>query len=95
MMDLYFFFKTLILTIALVVVLQIKIGDQTIENQAVSLFRSSGMEAPLLDIAQGGASLARGAISYVQEKVNGKSEKAKDKSATEKKSGFRFNWDSQ
>ncbi len=95
MMDLYFFLKTLILTIALVVLLQIKVGEQTIENQAVALFRSSAIEAPLVGVVQGGAKLTREAITYIQEKVNGKDEKAKEKSSPQKKSGFKFNWDSQ
>lgn len=95
MMDIYFFLKTLILTVALVIVLQVKIGEQTLEDQAVTVFRSSVVEEPLRKVAEGGAKFARKVVLLTQEKINGDKSKKEKETSSEKKSGFRFNWDSQ
>lgn len=96
MMDFYFFLKTLILTVALVVVLQVKIGEETLEDQAVMVFRSSIVEEPIRKVAQGGAKLVRNVVKLTQEKINGAGSSEKEAEPTsKKKSGFRLNWDSQ
>lgn len=97
MMDLYFFLKTLLLTLALVLVLQMKVvGDQTLEDQAMMVFHSSVVEQSLSKVAQGGAKIARNLINFAQEKINGKKDEKKNQTSQEKKkSGFRFIWDSK
>lgn len=95
MMDIYFFLKTLILTLALIIVLQLKVGEHTLEDRAVSVFKSSIVEEPLTKIAQGGALLVRRAVFLIQEKINGGEEKKESETSPKKKSGFKFIWDSQ
>lgn len=95
MMDLYFFLKTIILTVALVIVLQVKVGERTLEDQAVNAFRSSIIEEPLTNVAKGGAQIVRRVVLLTQEKINGTKDEKENQTSSKKKSGFRFSWDSQ
>jgi hypothetical protein len=89
MLDLYFFLKTFILTIALILVLQMKIGNRSLEDRAVMAFKSSVIEEPLTAVAEGGAKLIRTTVKKIQDRIDGKKPEEK------KSSGFRFNWSSQ
>jgi|FLYM01.1.fsa_nt_gi hypothetical protein len=93
MMDLYFFVKTFILTVALVVLLQLKIGSHSLEEQATMLFRGSLIATPLNAIAQGGAQFTRDMISGIQEKIDGPKKNQPKEASKAKASGFKFSWD--
>lgn len=93
MMDFYFFLKTLALTMAVVILMQIKVGGKSLEDQALMFFRSSMIEEPLTKMAHGGVKMARDAVKAIQDKINGASS-AREENTEQKRSGFRFNWNS-
>ena len=95
MMDFYFFLKTMALTLAVVILMQIKIGNKSLEDQALMFFRSSMVEEPLTKMAHGGVKMARDAVKAIQDKINGTSSSEQEEKANQKRSsGFRFNWNS-
>jgi hypothetical protein len=57
MSELFFCLKTLVLTIALVMVMQIRVGEQTLESHAMAFFQSSSIVTPLNSVAQGAGKL--------------------------------------
>lgn len=54
-----FVLKIFVLTVVIVLLMQIKVGEQTVENHAHSFLKTSSILAPLNEIAQGGAALFR------------------------------------
>ncbi|NJM10057.1 MAG: hypothetical protein HC883_03990 [Bdellovibrionaceae bacterium] len=77
MMDLFFFIKTFILTIVLVLAMQIQVGPRTIENHAMSFVQSSVVVAPLNTIARGAAKLVRDVTQNVSARVKQNTKKNK------------------
>lgn len=59
MMDVLFFVKTLLLTMAIVLVMQIRVGERSLEAHAMSWVQSSVVVAPLNGAAKGAAKMAR------------------------------------
>ncbi len=57
MMDFLFFVKTFILTVAIVLVMQIQVGDHSLENHAMGWVQSSAITSPLNDAAKGAGKL--------------------------------------
>jgi hypothetical protein len=57
--DFLFFFKTFTLTVVLVVLMQLQIGEKTIENHALGFVQSSAVVQPLNGVAKGAAKLAK------------------------------------
>ena len=55
MMDFFFFLKTFILTVAIVLVMQIQVGNRSIETHAMGWVQSSGVAMPLAEVARGAA----------------------------------------
>ena len=55
--------KTLVLTLAVIVLLQIKIGDATLEQKTMHWFRTSSLTSPVQEVANGGARLVRDLIN--------------------------------
>ncbi len=55
MMNILFFVKTVIMTIALVLVLQIRVGEQSLEAHSIDWVQSSSVIAPLNSMAHGAA----------------------------------------
>ena len=94
MMDFYFFLKTLTLTLAFIILMQIKIGNKSLEDQALMVFRSSVIEEPLTKIAHGGVKMARDAVKAIQDKINGSPSAREEENKNQKRSGFKFNWNS-
>ncbi|HMN68557.1 MAG TPA: hypothetical protein PKC28_08455 [Bdellovibrionales bacterium] len=70
MMDFMFFVKTLALTVAVVLVMQIEIGHRSIETHAMSWVQSSAIVAPLNTVAAGGAKLVRDTTKLITAKLS-------------------------
>jgi hypothetical protein len=90
MVDFFFFVKTFILTVAIVLAMQIQVGDKSIETHTLSFVHSSYVVMPLNSAAQGGAKLIRDLSSYVSGKVRRNTKKNAKKE--EKKSSSSFRW---
>jgi len=72
MMDFLFFIKTCALTLLLVVIMQVRVGDQSLEQTAQSWVRSSWIAGPVNLAAQGGAKLVRDGSARVMRAVQGR-----------------------
>lgn len=59
MSHLGFVLKVFIATVLVVLIMQIKIGEETVENHAHSFLKTSSILEPLNEVAQGGAALFR------------------------------------
>lgn len=59
MRELFFFVKSLILTVIVVMLMQIEVGDNTVEQKAMMWIESSPIVSPLREAAEGGAKLVR------------------------------------
>jgi hypothetical protein len=74
MMDFLFFVKTLILTLAIVMVMQIQVGQKSLETHAMSFVQSSTVAAPLHGIARGAAQvvhdLSHSVTGFIHHNVN-------------------------
>jgi hypothetical protein len=92
MMDLLFFAKTLFLTIALVLVMQIEVGKGSLESHTMAFVKSSAVTGSLNGVAQGGAKLVRDLSRYVTGKVNGEKLDKTTAKQEEKKSSSSFRW---
>lgn len=69
MSDIWFFLKTFVLTVAIVIAMQIQVGGRSIENHALSWVQSSVVASPLNGVAQGAAKMIRDAATAVKKKV--------------------------
>ncbi len=63
MMDLFFFLKTLLLTVLLILFLQIKVGSKTLENHTLEFVQSSSIVSPINQAAFGASQLVRDVVS--------------------------------
>lgn len=81
MMDFLFFVKTFVLTIAIVLVMQIQVGQQTIETHAMGWVQNSAVTAPLNGVARGAAKAFRDVTTYVSSKVKKNTQKKKKEEA--------------
>ena len=90
MIDFLFFVKTFCLTIALVLAMQVEVGNKTIENHAMSWMQSSMIVTPLNTVARGGAKLARDLTGYVSGKVKNNTKNVDNKKEEKKSSSFRW-----
>ncbi len=77
MMDFLFFIKTFFLTIAIVLVMQIQVGDHSLESHAMGWVQSSAVVAPLNMVAKGAAKLVRDFTQTVSISVKRNSKKTK------------------
>jgi hypothetical protein len=89
MMDVYFFIKSFLLTIAIVLVMQIHVGERTLESHAMSWVQSSYVVAPLNGVAKGAAKMARDLTETISISVHRNSKKKK----TEKSSSSQIDID--
>ena len=64
------FLQTLIFTLFVIVVLQIKIGDSTLEQKTIRWYRTSEIAAPLQGVAEGGARLVRDLVNTAADSLN-------------------------
>ncbi len=77
MMDFLFFVKTFVLTVAVVVVMQIQVGEKSLETHAMSWVQSSTVAQPLNNVAKGAAKLARDVTQTISSKVKKNTKKEK------------------
>lgn len=71
MKELFFVTKVFIFTIALVLVMQIKVGNSTLENHAHFMIQESVITEQIQVIADGAAKITRGITRGVSEKFSG------------------------
>jgi hypothetical protein len=91
MMDFLFFLKTFILTIAVVIVMQIQVGDRSLETHAMGWVQSSGMSAPLSDVARGAAKMTRDFTGKISAMIRDNvSKNKKEDSRIKRESSFRW-----
>lgn len=64
------FIQSLIMTLVVIVLLQIKIGEFTLEQRAVDWYRTSNVAAPIQEVAEGGARIVRDAVNKVADSLN-------------------------
>ncbi len=57
--SLFFFFKSIALTFFIIILLQIRIGPQTLEERALSWARQSSLVQPVESVAQGAVLLVQ------------------------------------
>lgn len=69
MSDFFFFAKTFVLTVVVVVIMQIEIGQRSIESHALSWIHTSPVVAPLNGAAKGAAKLLRDTYESIQKKI--------------------------
>ena len=71
MADFFFVVKTFLFTIALVVLMQIKVGESTIEDRTHAFIQESGIHKTLSKVAVGAVTVMKDGASYVQHWVAG------------------------
>lgn len=59
------FLQTLFFTLIVIVLLQIKIGESTLEQKTIQWYRTSNLVAPIQEVANGGAKLVRDIVNKV------------------------------
>jgi hypothetical protein len=86
-MDVLFFLKTFLLTVAIVLVMQIRVGERSLESHAMSWVQSSVVVAPLNGVAKGAAKMARDLTQTISVSVQRNWKKKKsDKSSSSSQS---------
>ena len=70
MIDFLFFVKTFILTVAIVLVMQIQVGDHSLENHTMGWVQSSAVAGPLNTVARGAAKLVHDITAKVWQGVH-------------------------
>lgn len=70
MSEVFFCIKTFVLTVAIVLVMQIQVGERTIESHAMSFVQSSAVIAPLNHVARGAAKF----VQDLKDKVTAKTD---------------------
>lgn len=68
MRDLFFVLKTFILTVAVILAMQVQLGERTIESHAQQWIESSAVVAPLNAVAKGAAKMIRDARVRIENK---------------------------
>lgn len=58
------------MTLVVIVLLQIKIGDSTLEQRTIQWYRTSDLAAPIQQVANGGARIVRDVLNKVADSVN-------------------------
>lgn len=91
MMDIFFFIKTFILTIAIVMVMQIPVGNRSLESHAMSWVQTSDIVVPLHEAARGASKMVRDFSHKVTDAIQdnvGKNKK--EDSRIKRESSFRW-----
>ena len=65
MFTLISFARTLVFTLVVVILLQVKIGEFTLEQRAIDWYRSSSVTQPVQQVADGGAKIVRDAVNKI------------------------------
>lgn len=72
MSELFFFLKCFVMALVFIVLLQIRMGDSTLEDRAMSWVRQSSLVQPLQEVAQGGVTVIREGWKGLANKVGSK-----------------------
>lgn len=64
--DFFFVVKAFLFTIAVVILLQIKVGDSTIEERSHTLLQQSAIHKTLSKVALGAVTAIKDGVDYVQ-----------------------------
>jgi hypothetical protein len=78
MMDFMFFVKTFLATLAVILLMQIKVGEKSVEAHTLGFVQSSSVTLPLNSVAEGGAKMVRDLVARVQKSIGGKKKAKKD-----------------
>lgn len=90
MMDFLFFIKAFLLTLILVLLMQIQVGERTVESHTMGWVQSSVIIMPLNNVAQGAAKMIRDATTALYNGVKGTEKKEKKDKKEERRSSFRW-----
>jgi hypothetical protein len=90
MSEITFFLKTFVLTVAVVLVMQIQVGESSLESHTMSWVQTSAIVAPINAAAEGGAKVVRDFITYVHAQLDKRKGKHKKE---EVKATSTFRWD--
>ena len=72
MTDIFFVLKSLAITVVILILMQIKIGDSTMETKFHHWVNSAAVVAPLQEAADGGVALVKQAWNKVSKSFTGK-----------------------
>lgn len=95
MMDFMFFLKTFLLTMVVVLLLQIPIGEQSIEDHAVGWAQNSALISPFETVAKGGSKLIQDLTRQISTAIHHNVSKGKKDEAPKKSSSFRWSHSSK
>ena len=91
MMDFIFFAKTFALTIAIVLVMQIQIGDRSLETHAMGWVQSSAVTTPLHGVKRGAARMIHDLSHKISNVIhNNVSKHKKEDSSLKQESPFHW-----
>ena len=69
--ELKFFVKTFLIGLVAIILMQLKVGESTVETHAISFVQSSAIVEPLRAVADGGAKALRDGYVFSKNKING------------------------
>lgn len=92
MSEFIFFVKCFALTVAIVLVMQIQVGERTVESHAMSWVHTSALVQPMNTAARGGAKVIKDLTEKVYGSVAKNSKKEKDKKEKEEAKSSSFRW---
>lgn len=67
--ELLFFLKTFAIGLAVILLMQLKVGENTVEAHAMTFVHSSTVVEPLRAVANGGAKLLQDGYHYSKNKI--------------------------
>lgn len=91
MLDFMFFVKTLIVTVLLVSLMQIKAGEMTIENHAAHWVKTTPLTEPLRSTAEAGAKAVSDSARWLSAQVQKQTRRIFGKGKSEGAPGGAFN----
>lgn len=87
-MDFMFFIKTVFLTVAIVLLMQIQVGKQTIETHTLSWVQSSAITGPINTVAKGAGKLIHDITEQIHESIHHNVKKGSKDDSQKKSSSF-------
>ncbi len=91
MIDFMFFVKTFLLTLVVVLAMQVRIGERSVEQHAVSFVQSSAVTMPLNQAAGGAAKLVKDLTQKISNSIHKNVAKKKPEAEDDKKKST-FRW---
>lgn len=87
-MDFMFFVKTVILTVAIILLMQIQVGKQTIESHTLGWVQNSAITGPINTVARGAGKLVHDITEQIHESVHHNVKKDKKDDSQKRSSSF-------